>query len=159
MKFPGRLALQQRVIPAYRAPFYDLLAGSCQGGLSIFAGQPLPVESIVTTSSFDAADFVPARNHHFRETLIIRKIDTCFGDKLKRVVPAGIPFCEGRQQRFLQNAFAADEIVVDDKDTSPPSRAVERFQFAQELVRILQSGSSAIQGCYTAELAIVRTSP
>ena len=26
--FPGRLALQQRVIPAYRAPFFDLLAES-----------------------------------------------------------------------------------------------------------------------------------
>jgi hypothetical protein len=44
--FPGRLALQQRVLPGYRAPFFDLLARSCDGGLSLFAGEPRPVESI-----------------------------------------------------------------------------------------------------------------
>ena len=38
-RFPGRLGLQQRVLPAYRAPFFDLLAGACQGGLSVFAGE------------------------------------------------------------------------------------------------------------------------
>ena len=64
MKFLGRLALQQRVIPAYRAPFFDLLAESSDGGLSLFAGTPLPVESIVTTEQFSSASYTPARNHH-----------------------------------------------------------------------------------------------
>src|SRR5512143_3836529 len=44
--FPGRLALQQRVLPAYRVPFFDLLARSCAGGLSLFAGEQRPEESI-----------------------------------------------------------------------------------------------------------------
>ena len=44
--FPWRLAIQQRVLPAYRAAFFDLLAGSCDGGLSIFAGRPRPREAI-----------------------------------------------------------------------------------------------------------------
>ena len=62
--FPGRLALQQRVIPKYRAPFFDLLAKSCQGGLSLFAGQPLPVESISTTKHLESAEIVQAQNRH-----------------------------------------------------------------------------------------------
>ena len=40
-RFPGRLALQQRVLPVYRVPFVDTLADRCDGGLSVFAGQPL----------------------------------------------------------------------------------------------------------------------
>jgi glycosyltransferase involved in cell wall biosynthesis len=67
MKFSGHLALQQRVIPAYRAPFFDLLAQSCEEGLSLFAGQPLPVESIETTNQFNSAVYNPAQNHHFRD--------------------------------------------------------------------------------------------
>ncbi|HBX68400.1 MAG TPA: hypothetical protein DEH25_03170, partial [Chloroflexi bacterium] len=67
MKFPRRLALQQRVIPAYRSPFFDLLARACEGGLTLFAGQPLSVESIPTATDFAAADFTPARNRHFRD--------------------------------------------------------------------------------------------
>lgn len=67
MKFAGRLALQQRVIPAYRVPFFDLLAQSCEGGLSLFAGQPLPVESIATADQFSSASYTSARNRHFRD--------------------------------------------------------------------------------------------
>ncbi len=67
MKFPGLLALQQRVIPVYRAPFFDLLAQSCQGGLRLFAGQPLPVESIAVANGSGVADLVPAKNRHFRD--------------------------------------------------------------------------------------------
>jgi len=67
MRFPGRLALQQRVIPAYRAPFLDLLAASCEGGLKVFAGQPLPVESIGTTDCLNRAEFTHTKNRHFRD--------------------------------------------------------------------------------------------
>ena len=41
-RFPGRLAVQQRVLPSYRAPFFDLLASACDGGMSLFAGRPRP---------------------------------------------------------------------------------------------------------------------
>jgi glycosyltransferase involved in cell wall biosynthesis len=44
--FAGRLGLQQRVLPSYRVPFLELLAGACDGGLSVFAGQPRPAEGI-----------------------------------------------------------------------------------------------------------------
>ena len=63
-KFPGRLGLQQRVFPAYRAAFFDSLAASTDG-LSLFAGQPRPDESIHTTTDLDIAQYYPARNRHF----------------------------------------------------------------------------------------------
>jgi glycosyltransferase involved in cell wall biosynthesis len=65
--FPGRLALQQRVIPRYRAPFFDLLADSCEASLTLFAGQPLPVESISTVKHFESAEMVQAQNQHVRD--------------------------------------------------------------------------------------------
>jgi glycosyltransferase involved in cell wall biosynthesis len=64
-RFSGRLGLVQRVLPAYRAPFFDALAESCAGGLSLFTGQPLPQESINVTSTLRTARFAPAHNLHF----------------------------------------------------------------------------------------------
>jgi glycosyltransferase involved in cell wall biosynthesis len=60
--FSGRLALQQRVLPAYRVPFYDALASVCKGGLSVFAGLPQADESIASASQLQVARCVPARN-------------------------------------------------------------------------------------------------
>jgi len=62
--FPGRAALQQRVLPAYRAPFFDALASACQGGLSVFAGQAPAAENISTTDRLGVARYVPAHNRH-----------------------------------------------------------------------------------------------
>lgn len=44
--YSGRLALQQRVLPSYRVPFFDLLAQACEGGMELFAGLPRPIEMI-----------------------------------------------------------------------------------------------------------------
>ncbi|MBN1669089.1 MAG: hypothetical protein JW862_18490, partial [Anaerolineales bacterium] len=56
--FAGRLGLQQRVGPDYRYDFFDLLAQSCQGGLSLLTGQPRPQESITTLEDLDNAHLV-----------------------------------------------------------------------------------------------------
>jgi glycosyltransferase involved in cell wall biosynthesis len=63
--FPGRLALIQRVLPSYRAPFFEALAGACAGGLTLFAGQPLPQESIATARQLQIANYQPVHNLHF----------------------------------------------------------------------------------------------
>ena len=63
--FPGRLGIQQRVLPAYRGGFFDALAQVCDGGLSIFAGDVHPDESIPTTKELDLARYVHSRNFHF----------------------------------------------------------------------------------------------
>ena len=67
LNFPGKLALQQRVLPAYRAAFMDSLAGACQCGLSVFAGKPLAVEGIAAVETLDRANLVPARNRYIKD--------------------------------------------------------------------------------------------
>lgn len=62
--FPGKLGIQQRVVPRYRQPFFDLLAERCSDGLDIFAGEPRPEEHIVTDTGFRNATNVEARNRH-----------------------------------------------------------------------------------------------
>jgi glycosyltransferase involved in cell wall biosynthesis len=62
--FQGRLAVQQRVLPNYRAGFFDLLAAACQGGLSVFAGQPRPSEAIQSAQGLQVAQWVQAKNLH-----------------------------------------------------------------------------------------------
>lgn len=61
--FRGRLALQQRVLPAYRVPFFDLLAQSCENGMSLFAGQPRPDEGVIP-GELHIANYRPAHNVH-----------------------------------------------------------------------------------------------
>jgi glycosyltransferase involved in cell wall biosynthesis len=60
--FPGRLGLQQRVLPDYRAAFFDRLAQACAGGLSVFAGQPAPGEGIRSAERLEVAGHRLARN-------------------------------------------------------------------------------------------------
>ena len=68
-RFPGRVALQQRVLPAYRAAFFDILAPVCDGGLSVFAGQPLPQEHITASQNLQAAHYVAGRVRRVQDIL------------------------------------------------------------------------------------------
>jgi len=63
-KFPGKLAVQQRVLPNYRVPFFDLLASACDGGLSLFAGLPRPTEGITTTDKLQVVNYTHGNNVH-----------------------------------------------------------------------------------------------
>jgi glycosyltransferase involved in cell wall biosynthesis len=60
--------LQQRVLPAYRAPFFDHLAAVFSGGLSVFAGQPRPEEATLPAQGLEVARYFPARNLNFGST-------------------------------------------------------------------------------------------
>ena len=51
------------MLPSYRVPFFDLLAQSCDGGMSLFAGEPLPVESIAT-GQLHVSRYATADNLH-----------------------------------------------------------------------------------------------
>ena len=62
VKFSGRLGLQQRVLPNYRVPFFDLLAQACDG-MSLFAGMPRPVEGIAP-GKLQIADYRLGKNVH-----------------------------------------------------------------------------------------------
>jgi glycosyltransferase involved in cell wall biosynthesis len=63
MRFNGKLGVQQRVLPSYRVPFFDLLAGHCKGGMSLFAGQARPVEMIAGGTT-QVARHIEAQNLH-----------------------------------------------------------------------------------------------
>ncbi|MFZ2098796.1 MAG: glycosyltransferase [Anaerolineales bacterium] len=63
--FPGRLGLQQRVVPSYRGAFFDALAQKCKGGLSVFAGLPLADEGIEPVDRLQVARLVQAKNRYF----------------------------------------------------------------------------------------------
>ncbi len=63
-RFHGRLALQQRVLPGYRAPFFDLLASACDGGMSLFTGRPRPGEGITTAKQLQIAKYQIGENIH-----------------------------------------------------------------------------------------------
>ena len=60
----GRLAVQQRVLPNYRAPFFDLLASACDGGMSLFTGLPRKSEGITTTDQLQITNYQQGRNIH-----------------------------------------------------------------------------------------------
>ena len=61
--YRGRLGLQQRVLPGYRIPFLDLLAGCCQGGMGLFAGSARPIE-MISPGTPHIAKLTQARNIH-----------------------------------------------------------------------------------------------
>jgi glycosyltransferase involved in cell wall biosynthesis len=62
--YEGRLAVQQRVLPVYRALFFDLLAERCARGLDLFAGLPRQSEAIATTTDLRTARLAQAKNLH-----------------------------------------------------------------------------------------------
>jgi glycosyltransferase involved in cell wall biosynthesis len=64
IRFTGKLALQQRVLPNYRAPFFDLLASACDGGMSLFTGLPRPIEGITAANELRNTNYVLGNNIH-----------------------------------------------------------------------------------------------
>ncbi|MFZ5887027.1 MAG: glycosyltransferase family 4 protein [Chloroflexota bacterium] len=63
-RFSGKLAVQQRVLPTYRVPFFDLLASACDGGMSLFTGLPRSNEGIATASQLQIAQYRLGQNIH-----------------------------------------------------------------------------------------------
>ena len=61
----ARVGVQQRILPEYRAEFFDTLATACLQGLSVFAGKPRPSEAVESARSLGVAHFSRARNLHF----------------------------------------------------------------------------------------------
>lgn len=59
-----RVALQQRVFAAYRAPLFETLGKVLKGNLAVFAGQPRREESISTGNSLLEAQFTQGKNIH-----------------------------------------------------------------------------------------------
>ena len=66
MNQPGipRIGILQRVLPAYRANLFDLLADACGGNVSVFAGEGRK-EEMITPAVPQRAKYHRAHNYHF----------------------------------------------------------------------------------------------
>ncbi len=63
-RIPVRLGVVQRVLPAYRVPFFDALARACSDGLGLFAGYPRAEEAIENGATPLVARYAVAHNRH-----------------------------------------------------------------------------------------------
>ena len=64
IRYAGKLAVQQRVLPNYRAPFFELLSFACKGGMSLFTGLPRPNEGITTAQELQNINYKLGQNVH-----------------------------------------------------------------------------------------------
>ncbi len=62
--FKGKVGLVQRVLPSYRAPFFNALGVACAQGLAVFAGQARPSEMIHPPENLNNAHLTLSRNIH-----------------------------------------------------------------------------------------------
>ncbi len=60
--FPGRMCIRQRILPKYRAPFFEMLAERCEGGLTLIAGVPKDTESTSSVQRMKVADLISVTN-------------------------------------------------------------------------------------------------
>jgi glycosyltransferase involved in cell wall biosynthesis len=63
-RYAGRVGIIQRVLPSYRAPFFDRLASRCEGSVSVFAGEARAGEAIRGAEDLELAEHFHARNRH-----------------------------------------------------------------------------------------------
>lgn len=63
-EIPLRLGVQQRILPNYRAPFFEALGRACPRGLGIFAGLARSGEAVEPQRTLQHADLTEARNLH-----------------------------------------------------------------------------------------------
>jgi glycosyltransferase involved in cell wall biosynthesis len=63
-RFEGHLVVQQRVLPAYRVPFFEHLASACDR-LTVVAGLPRPAEAIAPAEGMNQGEWVRLRNRHW----------------------------------------------------------------------------------------------
>jgi glycosyltransferase involved in cell wall biosynthesis len=64
IRYAGKLAVQQRVLPNYRASFFELLSSACKGGMSLFTGLPRPSEGITTAQELQITEYKLGQNVH-----------------------------------------------------------------------------------------------
>jgi len=62
--FKGKVGLVQRVLPDYRAPFFNALGQACQSGLGIFTGEPRGNEMIKSIDALQHAHLTRGTNLH-----------------------------------------------------------------------------------------------
>ena len=82
-QFRGKAGLVQRVLPNYRAPFFNALGERCTEGLSVFAGDPRPDEMIKPVDQLESTSLRQGRNIHLFKGAFYLCIQTGLIDWLK----------------------------------------------------------------------------
>jgi glycosyltransferase involved in cell wall biosynthesis len=82
-----KLGLQQRVLPEYRAPFFDALAEACQNGLHVYAGHGRQSEAIVSAAELRLAQYTKANNLHLLQGSFYTCVQTNFMEWLEEWKP------------------------------------------------------------------------
>ncbi len=85
--FEGKVGLVQRVVPHYRAPFFNALARDCSGGLSVFAGMPQQEEMIKPVDDLQDARLTLGKNLHLFNHSLYLCIQMGLMDWLRDWVP------------------------------------------------------------------------
>lgn len=88
--YPGRLAVQQRILPAYRASFFDALAQECAGGLHVYAGQPGPCEAVLSAGGLAQAALTLGRNRYLTPRHILLVWQPGLADWLEKADPQAL---------------------------------------------------------------------
>jgi glycosyltransferase involved in cell wall biosynthesis len=86
-KILGRLAIQQRVLPIYRVPFFSSLAINCPAGMELFAGKPRTSEAIETAEHLDEGRYVQTKNIHLLKGSLYACMQPGFLDWLEKFQP------------------------------------------------------------------------
>lgn len=97
------LALQQRVLPSYRVPFFDALAAECRPGMHLLAGQPRSQEGIESHIIPQVAAYHQTRNIHILSGALYLYYQRNLMAWLKKISP-GVLILEANP-RYL-NSFA-----------------------------------------------------
>jgi glycosyltransferase involved in cell wall biosynthesis len=96
-RLPQRVGIQQRVLPMYRAPFFDSLASALPGRLSVFAGEPKPREAILQADSLKTAHWVRAGNRYLGKGVLSAIWQSGWREWLVAEDPE-VVVCEGNPQ-------------------------------------------------------------
>ena len=82
-QFRGKAGLVQRVLPNYRAPFFNALGEKCTEGLGVFAGDPRRDEMIKPVEQLKKASLTQGNNIHLFRGAFYLCIQTELMDWLK----------------------------------------------------------------------------
>ncbi len=99
------VGLMQRVCAGYRVPFFDILADTLPGGLSLYAGDPRPDEMIDQSKKPERAVFYHARNLHLFSGKYYLCVQTDIPVWLKKTDPE-VLILEANM-RYPMSSFAA----------------------------------------------------
>jgi len=92
--------VQQRVLPAYRAPFFERLAADCKR-LTVLAGMPRPGEAIAPAKRLEGAEWLRLNNRHLGKGGFCFCIQSELISRLKSLEPDAVVL--EANPRYLSN--------------------------------------------------------